>query len=652
MSYSGNPALGTDAQKRILGTFEQTLDLASAGNRQEALLGCDFVLRMDPQFEPARRLQERLHASTGPVALDDLRPGAAGGGGDDEFGFSFLPELDALADGDLKSELKKLLAERRFHDVIERAQQSPAELTADPELGALAMQAVEKLESEPYVVKFLAAARSALASGQAEEARRALDKARALDPDHPEIAALDAEVKGGIGATPADSLFRLEPAASPPAAPTSASESDRRIAQLLEEGQAAFEKGDPQGAIDSWSRIFLIDIDHEEAARRIESARRQKAESERQIEEIFHDGLTAYEVGDTSAARAAFERVVALQPGHLAAREQLEMLASGQPARSEALSSLESGPAFGAAPPSDLKEEILVPPEGATTQPRRERKERTPATAVADGAPAGRAKRTFLLVGAGVLALVLVAGWFLFQNRDRLFPNSESEIPLQAQGTDAITRAKKLHDAGKVEIAINQLKRIPANEPSFAEAQKLIAAWQAGGSGTPATAVPGPTPEQVAAREPVLAQAREAYSARGYLKAAALFKQAAEIAPLAGTDGELFEDAKRQLVPISTQVQLFHDHEWEMLLPQLWRLREANPGNLDVQQMLVDCYYDLGVRELQRSNPVKALQQFQEAQKLAPGDAELGRNLAFAKAYQGQSPDLLYRIFVKYTRFR
>ena len=72
MSYSGNPALSSDVKQRILSTFDQTLDLAREGNRQEALLGCDFVLRMDPQFQPAHLLQERLRATTGPVSVDDL----------------------------------------------------------------------------------------------------------------------------------------------------------------------------------------------------------------------------------------------------------------------------------------------------------------------------------------------------------------------------------------------------------------------------------------------------------------------------------------------------------------------------------------------------------------------------------------------------
>src|SRR3954452_16404468 len=74
MNYPGNPSLSADAQQRISSTFQQTLDLADEGSRQEALLGCDFVLRMDAQFEPARKLQERLRSSPGAIVdTDDLR---------------------------------------------------------------------------------------------------------------------------------------------------------------------------------------------------------------------------------------------------------------------------------------------------------------------------------------------------------------------------------------------------------------------------------------------------------------------------------------------------------------------------------------------------------------------------------------------------
>jgi len=73
MSYPGNQSLPADVQQRIRSTFEHTLTLASSGSRQEAILGCEFVLRMDPNFDPARRLQERLAASAGPEGVGPLK---------------------------------------------------------------------------------------------------------------------------------------------------------------------------------------------------------------------------------------------------------------------------------------------------------------------------------------------------------------------------------------------------------------------------------------------------------------------------------------------------------------------------------------------------------------------------------------------------
>src|SRR5436305_11466959 len=130
MNYPGNPSLSADAQQRILGTFQQTLDLAEQGNRQEALLGCDFVLRMDPHFEPARRLVDRLQLGAGAVPVDDLKNGPEAAPEDDFLDSLDLEELPGLegdlpgfagfagngglgGGGDLRSELQELLDARR-----------------------------------------------------------------------------------------------------------------------------------------------------------------------------------------------------------------------------------------------------------------------------------------------------------------------------------------------------------------------------------------------------------------------------------------------------------------------------------------------------------------------------------------------------------
>src|SRR6185295_12757809 len=132
MNYTGNPSLSAEVKQRILSTFEQTLELARDGNRQEALLGCDFVLRMDPQFDPAHVLQERLRASTGPVQVQDLMPGGAPAADDpfadlDSLSLELpdllpanLPGLPGLPgiDGSLRTELQGLSDQRRFEELM------------------------------------------------------------------------------------------------------------------------------------------------------------------------------------------------------------------------------------------------------------------------------------------------------------------------------------------------------------------------------------------------------------------------------------------------------------------------------------------------------------------------------------------------------
>ncbi|HYO16533.1 MAG TPA: hypothetical protein VE685_25325 [Thermoanaerobaculia bacterium] len=707
MNYAGNPSISPEVRQRILGTFDQTLQLAGEGSRQEALLGCDFVLRMDPQFEPARLLQDRLKSSTGPVRIDDLRGNPpppddpfADLAGLDGLRLPELPDLPGpLGGGDgagLRSELQALLDQRRYQELMATAQREQAAVMADPELQRIVGEAQERMEAEPYIQKFLASARQALQSGQAAEAGRLLDKARSLDPGHPGIAELEAA--RAAAATPALSL--LEPVQFPaslqnPVLPPGFelgeigglgigdSESQRRIRELLDEGQAALDRGDPQGAIDAWSRIFLIDIDNQDAARRIEAARRLKAENERQVEEGFQEGVSRLEAGDAAAARLSFEGVLQLQPGHFAAREYLQQIASGavSPLRPAGLRDMPVIPPEPPLPlPSDLdladslREEILVPPDPSESggMGAEKRGSRAAAASRSGGRASGegRARRLFLLVGGAVLVLALAAGWLLLQNRDRLFPNSKPEAeagaPMAQPRQGPIERATGLQKAGKTSMAISQLKRIPPTDPQYGEAQRLIAEWEGRTSPEPAAlAVPAaegtegaPAPVPAAAsetalrRQELLAAARQAYGERSYLRTFSRLQQAAALGRLEGEDARLLEDTKRRLAPIAQEIDLFRQHEWEFVIPRLWRLREENPADRDVTQLIVDSYYNLGVRDLQRADASKAAENFQEALNLQPDDPALRRHLQFAQTYGERPKDLLYRIYVKYLPFR
>jgi tetratricopeptide (TPR) repeat protein len=532
-------------------------------------------------------------------------------------------------------------------------------VSADPELQKIAGMAQERLESEPYVVKFLASARDAQRSGEAKEVERLLAKARALDPSHPGIA----EIERSMPATATAASVLTAPATFGAPAESVAdsygggdSESARRIRELLAEGQAASDRGDPQAAIDAWSRIFLIDIDHQEASRRIEQARKLKAEKERQVEEIFHDGLGAIESRDLERARRSFQQVLELQPGHVTAREYLDQLAAGvvpvvrmtsreMPAVSpEALptpADFESGAA------DDLKEEILVPPDpsevAAKSRPRREPKPIT--------AKSGKPWRLFIGVGATVLLLVAAAFWYVLQNRDSLFPNSQpDDSAVAAPASHLIDRAKNQHQSGKTDLAMAQLRRVPPSDPRYKEAQELLAKWS--GASPAATRPAGPSPEVLSRRQTFLDQARAAFTERSYLRAVESFEKAAALGALEADDATSLAEAQTQVAPLAKYVELYNQHDWEFIVRDLWEMHLKDPGNRDVTRLLVDSYYNLAVMDLQQSDAKSASQRLSEVSSLAQGDETLRRQQLFAQTYQDRDKDLLYRIYVKYLPFR
>ena len=107
-----------------------------------------------------------------------------------------------------------------------------------------------------------------------------------------------------------------------------------------------------------------------------------------------------------------------------------------------------------------------------------------------------------------------------------------------------------------------------------------------------------------------------------------------------------------QLEPLRSLVAIFKQGEWEMVLRDLWRLRDEMPDNPDVTRLMVDSYYNLGVRALQRGDSTSAADHFAEALELSPQDRTLERVTQFAETYRSRPEDLLYRIYVKYLPFR
>src|SRR5256885_4579557 len=76
-TYLGNASLSSAVKERVLSTFQQAVALFKQGRTDEVVQGCGLILRMDPMFDPAKKLLEKARNPSAPIDVDALLPGAA-----------------------------------------------------------------------------------------------------------------------------------------------------------------------------------------------------------------------------------------------------------------------------------------------------------------------------------------------------------------------------------------------------------------------------------------------------------------------------------------------------------------------------------------------------------------------------------------------
>src|ERR687887_867797 len=78
---------------------------------------------------------------------------------------------------------------------------------------------------------------------------------------------------------------------------------EARIEQLLLTGLDHYFAGHHEQAINIWTRVIFLDRSHDRARAYIERARSAMAERQREVEELLHDGVNAYDAGEVAKAR-------------------------------------------------------------------------------------------------------------------------------------------------------------------------------------------------------------------------------------------------------------------------------------------------------------------------------------------------------------
>jgi tetratricopeptide (TPR) repeat protein len=183
-AYPGNPSLPREVRDKILSTFRHTLNLFKEGKTEDCVIGCDFILKMDPRFAPARQLMEKAKNPSSGIDVDGLE--------------SLVSETPTRQDRVASADTDRLLVRaaesvnaREFDAAIAAAEQVLQILPGNHNATEILRKAREKKNAQPQFEVARQRAIAALEGHRVGEARAALERMRGLDSEHPAVGLLE-----------------------------------------------------------------------------------------------------------------------------------------------------------------------------------------------------------------------------------------------------------------------------------------------------------------------------------------------------------------------------------------------------------------------------------------------------------------------------
>ncbi len=682
-SYQGSPSLSAEAREKVLQTFRHTLEMARAGRNEDALLGCDFILKMDARFTPARRLLASLRGVAAGTVVDlaefgDFGPAPApaptrpapappaSGPPTPAAGYAVPP---APASGpDMFAPSSSSLDDLAFDDLGANPF-APSSGAAPAQAPAMSPSADFGL-GEPAATAFGAPAPDLSFATPAPPAATPFDSAPidafgapapAGDPFAPQAAPpelfatqeppLDPFASPGPPDDPFASVSSPLPSPGPAAATV-----DPRIAQFLRQGDDAAARGHLQEAIDLWSRVFLIDLSNDDASRRIDAAREKQSDAARQLDVLLSEGVQLYEAGDLPSARNAFLKVLTLSESDATARNYLNQIDAAL-----AVPSATAAPGSAAPVPDEpyLRDELESPMrpsfaedlsslEAPGGESRLEEAAIGTSRHEAEAPARGGKVDGRLLIGVAVLVLAGVAAgaWFFFRPKAAVPPPVAEAPPTAASpAQDPLEKAQNLFKQGKVEEALGILTAIPSSDPRHDQALVLIDQFKSSAEPRPSTATPVNDAQVDEARVSGFAN----LASGRYIEAVKSLDLVVKARPEDSEAAQALSRARDAVSALGSAIRSYNEQDYESAQRLLWDLRKSDPKNQDVEEYLFKSYFNDAVLNLQSGNTRKAAEAFKEAAALRPQDAEAQRHLKFARKYAGGNDDLLARIYIRHV---
>ncbi|MBM3819945.1 MAG: hypothetical protein FJW14_13145 [Acidimicrobiia bacterium] len=260
-------------------------------------------------------------------------------------------------------------------------------------------------------------------------------------------------------------------------APGLSGDADReaRIEQLLLSGLDHYFAGEYERAISVWTRVTFLERHHDRARAYIERARSAMAERQRELEELVHTGVDAYNSGNMETARDMLTR--AAQHGSDTAHvflERLHRIASHGIASHGIASHGTGSPGLDARVTVSDVPVTAAPPRRSVVRPR------------ITTAPR---RMRWLAAGAGaaVVAIVMLIGGLPIGTWLSEFESAPppaavapvlEPLPVVRASEAAIARAHALRADGRLRDALRALDTIDLADPFRAEADRLRAEIQ------------------------------------------------------------------------------------------------------------------------------------------------------------------------------
>lgn len=715
-TYLGNASLSSAVKDRVLSTFQQALTLYKQGHTAEVVEGCTLILRMDPTFDPARKLLEKTRNPNSPVDVDSLMPAAPG--------------------ADTLSEARAALKARDFQRAADLTSEVLRNDFTNEEARIVNDTAREKTEAAPFVEQFLRKAEMFAKQGNTTAARSELEKARALDGDHPGIRQVTESMaasepassfssggspsfvveapppvptaRGAAQATDFGFTFEEEkPAAEPsfgnfsfdapaPVAPPPPSAGGFSFdSPAMPESPAASPFGSGGFSFDAAPAAPAKDqFDFSSAASPA------SGDDQRKIQQYLSDGDRAARAGDYQQAIDLWSRIFLIDVTNDEASLRIE---AAKVKRREIENNVETILAAGeqAFNVRDTKtarekfnEALNLDPGNLTAHDFLERMSST----VADGGAAGF-EEPFIPPSPPLGDIFdddteMSGSYDSLKPPDVIIPEKKTAKAKASPAPAPVKRSSRTTGILATIVVVvvvaaggwflwSKFMSKPAYDPSATQALFRQAGAMAKRDRydqaiamlrdvKPSDPQHDKALEMIADLQHKKAQAAElvggrpaamvyeesvaagrtAFEGHDYDAAKSAFDTASRIKPLPSDLAVMYTTASQQVAKLDVAKTLFTEGKYLEAIANLDPLLQADPQNLSIRKMITSAHFNLGATALQEERTADAIVQFNEVLKSDASDDLAQRSKTLAERYTGQPKDLLYKIYVKYLPIR